>query len=65
MGRTRAGRNLEESALTAAVIAAVRHNHTSYDKLLSQGMERVRARHEVADLVELVLAAWRKPTRDV
>jgi hypothetical protein len=28
VGRTEAGRNLEERALTAAVIAAVRHNHT-------------------------------------
>lgn len=62
VGRSEAGRNLKEEALTLAVIAAVRHNHTSYDKLLSQGMERATARQEIADHVEKILAAWRKPS---
>jgi hypothetical protein len=35
VGRTEAGRALKENALTAAVIAAVRHNHTEYDELLA------------------------------
>lgn len=60
VGRTAAGRNLEEAALTAAVIAAIRHKHTSYDQLLSQGMERADARRAVADRVDQVLAMWRK-----
>lgn len=31
VGRTAAGRSLDEGALTAAVIAGVRHKHTEYD----------------------------------
>jgi hypothetical protein len=37
VGRTAAGRALEEEALRAAVIAAVRHRHTKYDRLLMRG----------------------------
>jgi hypothetical protein len=59
VGRTVAGRNLEERALTAAVIAAVRHNHTEYDKLLAQGLDRATARQRVGDKIDEILAAWR------
>ena len=59
VGRTEAGRNLEERALTAAVVAAVRHKHTEYDKLLERGMDRATARQTVGDKIEEVLAAWR------
>jgi hypothetical protein len=59
VGRTEAGRNLEECALTAAVIAAVRHKHTEYDKLLAQGMDRATARQRVGDKIDEILAAWR------
>jgi hypothetical protein len=59
VGRTEAGRNLEELALTAAVVAAVRHKHTEYDKLLERGMDRATARQTVGDKIEEVLAAWR------
>jgi hypothetical protein len=54
-----AGRNLEERDLTAAVVAAVRHKHTEYDKLLERGMNRSTARQTVGDKIEEVLAAWR------
>ena len=57
--RTEAGRNLEERALTAAVVAAVRHNHTEYDKLLAQGMDRVATRESVRAKIDEILAAWR------
>jgi hypothetical protein len=60
VGRTEAGRNLKEQALTAAVVAAVRHNHTNYEELLANGMDRAAARQRVADRVEEILAAWRK-----
>jgi hypothetical protein len=60
VGRTEAGRNLEERALTAAAIAAVRHNHTHYDRLLAQGVVRVTARQRVADKIDEILAEWRK-----
>jgi hypothetical protein len=59
VGRTAAGRNLEEQALTAAVTAAVRHTHTSYDSLLTSGLDRALARERVADQVRGILAAWK------
>jgi hypothetical protein len=59
VGRTEAGRNLEDHALTLAVVAAVRHNHTQYDELLANGVDRVTARQQVADRVEETLATWR------
>ncbi len=64
VGRTEAGRNLDDRALTAAVIAAIRHGHTSYNRLLAHGMERAEARQAVAEQVDLVLAAWRKSDRN-
>jgi hypothetical protein len=59
VGRTGAGRNLEERALTAAVVAAVRHQYTEYDKLLERGMDRAEARESVGDKIDEILAAWR------
>jgi hypothetical protein len=59
VGRTFAGRNLDEGALTAAVIAAVRHQRTDYDAMLAAGMDRLLARQEIADKVEAILAGWR------
>jgi hypothetical protein len=35
VSRTQTGRNVEERALTAGGIVAVRHDHTSYDELLT------------------------------
>jgi hypothetical protein len=59
VGRTEAGRELQERALTAAVIAAVRHKHTEYDVLLARGMDRTTARQQVADKIQEILKAWR------
>ncbi len=59
VGRTAAGRNLEERALTPAAIAAIWHRHTNYDSLLASGVDRELAREQVADKVEEVLDAWR------
>ena len=59
VGRTLAGRNLDEGALTAAVAAAVRHQHTEYDAMLAAGMGRLFARQQIADRVQAILAAWR------
>jgi hypothetical protein len=59
IGRTEAGRELQEHALTAAVIAAVRHKHTEYDTLLARGMDRTSAREEVTDKIREILEAWR------
>jgi hypothetical protein len=60
VGRTAAGRKLDDQALSLAVIAAVRHRHTNYDHLLAEGVDRATARHRVADQVEEMLAQWRK-----
>jgi hypothetical protein len=59
VGRTAAGRNLDEGALTAAVIAAVRHKYTEYDELMAAGADRTLARQQVAGRVQEILAAWR------
>jgi len=61
VGRTAAGKALEEGALTAAAIAAIRHNHTRYDGLLMSGYSRADARNEVRDAVDRVLDRWRGP----
>jgi hypothetical protein len=60
VGRTAAGRKLEEQALAAAVTAAVRHKHTGYDALLAAGVDRALARQQVADRVQAILAAWKE-----
>jgi hypothetical protein len=59
VGRTAAGRDLEEGALTAAVAAAIRHNHTNYDALLASGPDRALARQQVADRLHAILTMWR------
>lgn len=60
VGRTAAGRALDGEALHAAVIAAIRHRHTSYDRLLMQGWDRMDARDAVRDDIDRVLDQWRK-----
>jgi hypothetical protein len=60
VGRTEAGRKLDEQALAAAVAAAVRHKHTKYDALLAAGVERDLARSRIAVEVQSILAAWRE-----
>jgi len=58
VGRSAAGRALDEGALRLAVIASIRHNHTDYDKLLMRGLERSQARGEVEDKIREVLSSW-------
>jgi hypothetical protein len=62
VGRSEAGRNLDEKALTLAVGAAIRHNHTTYDELLARGVDRRDARLQIAGKVEEILARWRRKT---
>jgi hypothetical protein len=61
VGRTEAGKALDQHALTAAVVAAVRHKHTNYDGLLAKGMDRTAARQQVAERIDDMLATWRNP----
>jgi hypothetical protein len=60
VGRTESGRALKEDALTAAVIAAVRHNHTEYDELLAKGVDRTMARQRIARKIDKILGSWQK-----
>jgi hypothetical protein len=61
VGRTAAGKALDERAITAAAIAAIRHTHTRYDELLMSGFDRFGARDAVREAVDRVLDGWRKP----
>ncbi|MFF8639365.1 DUF2293 domain-containing protein [Streptomyces sp. NPDC015345] len=59
VGRSAAGRALSEAAVRAAVIAAVRHTDTPYDRLLMSGVARGEARRRIASLTETTLRKWR------
>jgi hypothetical protein len=59
VGRSAAGRALDEEAVRRAVVASVRHDDTAYDELLMSGVERADARERVRDAVERVLELWR------
>ena len=61
VGRTASGRTLEEEALRAAVVAAIRHRYTKYDRLLMRGLGRLDARETVRDDIDRVLEIWRRP----
>lgn len=63
VGRSAAGRALDDNALALAVRAWVRHQHTPYDELLMRGMERFAARGEIREDVESVLDRWRLEQR--
>jgi hypothetical protein len=63
VGRSAAGRALDEDAIVLAVVASVRHRDTSYDKLLMKGVPREVARERVGPDINEVLAAWRTAGR--
>lgn len=58
IGRTRAGRELDPEAVRLAVVAAVRHDDTAYEKLLMTGVQRLQARDQVRPDVDRILAGW-------
>ncbi|MEW5849286.1 MAG: DUF2293 domain-containing protein [Myxococcota bacterium] len=59
VGRSEAGRALDEQALKLAVYAHIRHAHTNYDELLMQGVPRAEARESVQGRVDDVMQRWR------
>lgn len=59
VGRSAAGRELEANAITAAVVASVRHEDTPYDALLMGGVARDDARDRIRADVDAVLSVWR------
>jgi hypothetical protein len=58
IGRSAAGKSLDEEAIRLAVTAHVRHAETRYDELLGKGYERREAREQVEREVLQVLAQW-------
>jgi hypothetical protein len=61
VGRSAAGRALDEQAVTLAVVASVRHQDTDYDELLMASVPRAVAREQVRPAVDRVLATWQHP----
>jgi len=59
VGRSAAGRALDDSAITLSVVASVRHEDTEYDRLLMAGVPRIEARERVRSAVDEVLDVWR------
>lgn len=62
VGRSAAGRALDDQAITLAVIASIRHQDTSYDTLLMSGQPRDAARNQVRANIDQILATWRQPS---
>ena len=60
VGRSAAGRALDEEAVTLAVVASVRHTETDYDELLMDGVARAEARERVAAEIDRLLRRWRR-----
>ena len=58
VGRSAAGKSLDEEAVRLAVTAHVRHAETRYDELLAKGYDRREAREKVEREVLRVLAKW-------
>ncbi|MCE7009581.1 DUF2293 domain-containing protein [Kibdelosporangium philippinense] len=59
VGRSAAGRALDEEAMTRAVVASIRHEDTEYDELLMSGVDRDAARDTIRSKIDSVLASWR------
>jgi hypothetical protein len=59
VGRTAAGRALDEHAVRLAVQASVRHVDTGYDELLMSGVGRAEARELVRVEVDNLMQKWR------
>jgi hypothetical protein len=58
VGRSSSAKQLHKSSIELAVIAHVRHAHTSYDELLAGGHDRLESRAQVAPQVSRLLQAW-------
>ena len=59
VGRSAAGRALDENAVTLAVVASIRHDDTPYDELLMAGVPRQYARDQIRETLDEVLDRWR------
>jgi len=60
VGRSAAGRSLDDRAVRLAVTAHVRYAETCYDEFLARGLERWEARTEVEEQVRQRLSRWER-----
>ncbi len=58
IGRSAAGKSLDDEAVRLGVTAHIRHAETRYDELLGRGYERRDAREQVEEEVRRILAEW-------
>ena len=63
VGRSAAAKKFDPEAIDFATIARIRHAHTQYDDLLTQGWFRDEARNKVRDDIDKVLEEWSRQTR--
>jgi hypothetical protein len=61
VGRSAAGRRLEEDSVRLAVVASIRHRHTRYDEILMASADRAGARARVRHEIDQILRAWAPP----
>ncbi len=59
VGRSAAGRALDERKTTLAVIASLRHEDTDYDRMLMSGVDRAVARERIRADIDRLLENWR------
>jgi hypothetical protein len=64
VGRTSAAKAFDEEAIELAVKAHIRHKHTNYDQLLSNGWERPKARSAVTEKLDQIMREWGKKSPD-
>jgi len=58
VGRTPSAKQLDSHMIERAVAAHIRHEHTDYDRLLSEGIDRQEARTQVKDAIHAVIKTW-------
>jgi hypothetical protein len=63
VGRSAAAKEFDPQALTLAVRAHIRHQHTRYDELLGDGESRADARATVRGDVEVIVEEWKRASR--
>ena len=64
VGRSSAAKTLDAETIELAVRAHIRHVHTHYDRLLSEGWDRTEARAAVAEKLNQVVSEWSRSRRD-
>lgn len=58
VGRSAQAKNLDEDAIRLAVAAHIRHKETNYDRMLSMGYDRHKARMLIQGDVDAVINQW-------